>query len=416
MRHTKLVLGTITLMTTDAGITQSESRALFTPLTIRGTTIPLRAGVSPMCMYAATDGMVSDFHLAHLGRFALGGAALIIVEATAIEARGRISHHDLGIWEDSQLEGLRRVAGFLEANGSVPGIQLGHAGRKASVREPWFAGAPLDERDAAQGLAPWQAVGPSAIPAGPDWPLPHAMDEQEIAKSIQQWVEAAKRAAEAGFRFIELHGAHGYLLHSFLSPISNARTDQFGGDAERRMRYPLEVIRSVREALPENIILSYRVSAVDGVTEGGLTIDDVIAFAQHAVDAGVDVIDTSSGGISADRSTDTRVRRGFAFHADFARELKARTNAVVACVGFVVDPEQASRMVEEGDTDIVLLGREMLDNPNWVHHARRSHASDEFEHWDQRFGSALGPRLQTLQKLAESGETPLTRFAQYTSS
>lgn len=401
-------------MNTDAVTADTEARALFTPLTIRGTTLPLRAGVSPMCMYAATNGIVSDFHLAHLGRFALGGAGLVIVEATAIEARGRISHHDLGLWDDVQVEGMRRIAGFLEASGSVPGIQLGHAGRKASVREPWRAGAPLDESDAAQGLAPWETVGPSAIPAGPNWPVPHAMDEQEIGESIKQWVAAATRAVAAGFRFIELHGAHGYLLHSFLSPVSNTRTDAYGGDAERRMRYPLEVIGAIRAALPANVILSYRVSAVDGIAEGGLAIDDIVEFAQRAVDTGVDVIDTSSGGISADRSTDTRVRRGFAFHADFARELKARTNAVVACVGFIIDPEQASRLVEEGDTDIVLLGREMLDNPNWVHHARRVHASDEFEHWDRRFGAALEARQHSLRALAASGQTPLTRFAQYT--
>lgn len=391
-----------------------QHRALFAPLTIRGTTLPLRAGVSPMCMYASVDGMASDFHLAHLGRFALGGAGLVIVEATAIDPRGRISHHDLGIWKDEHLEGLSRIAALLEAQGSVPGIQLGHAGRRAAVREPWFAGAPLDESDARVGLAPWPVDGPSAIPAGPEgWQNPHELTLEEIAQSIEQWVDAARRAVKAGFRFIELHGAHGYLLHSFLSPISNTRTDAYGGDAQKRMRYPLEVIRAVREALGEELVLSYRVSAVDGAPEGGMTLDDVVEFARHAVLAGVDVIDTSSGGISADRSTDTRVRRGYSFHADFARELKAQTNAVVACVGFVVDPEQACRLIEEGDADIVLLGREMLDNPNWVHHARRSHATDEFDHWHPRFGSALGPRLRTIERLTESGETPLTRFAQH---
>ncbi|EMR00222.1 NADPH dehydrogenase NamA [Paeniglutamicibacter gangotriensis Lz1y] len=400
-------------MTIDACTANPPARALFSPLTIRGTTLPLRAGVSPMCMYAATDGYVSDFHLAHLGRFALGGAGLVIVEATAIEPRGRISHHDLGLWDDSHVEGMMRIAGFLETHGSVPGIQLGHAGRRASVREPWHAGAPLDATDAQAGTPPWQTVGPSALPAGPDWPVPHELSESEIAESIDQWAAAAQRAATAGFRFIELHGAHGYLLHSFLSPISNTRTDSYGGDAQRRMRYPLEVIRAIREAVPENVILSYRVSSVDGVLEGGLGIEDIVEFSRHAAAAGVDVIDTSSGGISTDRSSDTRVRRGFAFHADFAREIKANTDAIVACVGFIVDPEQASRMIEDEEADIVLLGREMLDNPNWVHHARRSLASDEFDHWDQRFGSALGPRLSSLQRLAESGETPLTRFEAY---
>ncbi|WP_427006155.1 NADH:flavin oxidoreductase/NADH oxidase [Pseudarthrobacter sp. H2] len=400
-------------MNNDVDPVQPETRALFAPLTIRGTTLQHRAGVSPMCMYAAADGMVDDFHLAHLGRFALGGAGLVIVEATAIDPRGRISHHDLGLWSDAQIDGMRRIAGFLSTHGAVPGIQLAHAGRRASVREPWFAGAPLDESDAAAGRAPWPVIGPSAIPAGPGWQVPSALDAHEIAESIGQWVAAAERAVAAGFRLIELHGAHGYLLHSFLSPVSNTRSDGYGGDAERRMHYPLEVIRAVRSALPESVILSYRVSAVDGVSEGGLTLDDVAEFARHAVAAGVDIIDTSSGGISVDRSTDTRVRRGFSFHADFSRQLKARTGAIVACVGLIVDPEQASRLIEAGDADIVLLGREMLDNPNWVHHARRSHAADEFDHWDPRFGSALGPRLRTLRRLAETGETPLTRFAQH---
>lgn len=400
-------------MTIDARTASTEDRALFTPLTIRGTTLPLRAGVSPMCMYAAVDGFASDFHLAHLGRFALGGAGLVIVEATAIEPRGRISHFDLGLWDDAHVEGMARIASLLDAHGSVPGIQLGHAGRRASVREPWHAGAPLDETDAQAGNPPWQTVGPSALPAGPNWPVPHELSEAEIAESVAQWASAARRAAEAGFRYIELHGAHGYLLHSFLSPISNTRTDGYGGDTAGRIRYPLEVIRAIRKAIGDEIILAYRVSSVDGVLDGGLGIEDIVEFSRHANAAGVDVIDTSSGGITTDRSSDTRVRRGFGFHADFARAIKAETDAVVACVGFIVDPEQASRMIEDQDADIVLLGREMLDNPNWVHHARRALATDELEHWDQRFGSALGPRLSTLQRLAESGETPLTRFEQY---
>ena len=384
--------------------------ALFTPLTIRGVTLRDRAGVSPMCMYSASDGMVDDFHLAHLGRFALGGAGLVIVEATAVEERGRISHHDLGLWKDEQLPGMRRLAAFLSAQGAVPGIQLGHAGRKASVREPWRAGAPLDASDADAGLAPWPVVAPSALPAGPGWPVPHELTADEVAETVTQWVAAAERAVAAGFRFIELHGAHGYLLHSFLSPVSNTRTDRYGGDTERRMRYPLEVIAAVRAVLPEDVILSYRLSAVDGVAEGGMEFDDLVEFARRAAAAGVDVVDTSSGGISADRSTDTRVRRGFAFHADFARELKRRSGALVACVGFILDPEQASALVAAGDAALVLLGREMLDNPNWVQHARRELDADEAGHWDVRFGSALMPRRRTLAQLAAAGETPMARF------
>ena len=392
--------------------TPASAPALFTPLSVRGTTLPNRAGVSPMCMYSATDGYANDFHLAHLGRFALGGAGLVIVEATAVEPRGRISHHDLGLWEDSQTPGLARIAEFLTTHGAVPGIQLAHAGRRASVREPWHAGAPLDESDAAAGLGPWPVVGPSPLPAGPGWPEPKELDAGEIRESIENWAAAAARAVEAGFKLIELHGAHGYLLHSFLSPVSNQRTDEYGGDSENRMRYPLEVIRAVRAAIPDDVLLSYRVSAVDGVLEGGMPFDAVVEFARRAGDSGVDLIDTSSGGISADRSVDTRVRRGFAFHADFARDLRQQTGMLVACVGFVVDPEQATRLIEEGSADVVLLGREMLDNPNWVQHARRQLGADEAQHWDQRFGSALTPRLRTLAQLDAAGETPLSRFEQ----
>lgn len=392
--------------------TPAGAPALFTPLSIRGTTLTNRAGVSPMCMYSATDGYANDFHLAHLGRFALGGAGLVIVEATAVDPRGRISHHDLGLWDDSQTPGLARIAEFLAAHQAVPGIQLAHAGRRASVREPWHAGAPLDESDAAAGLGPWPVVGPSPLPAGPGWPEPKELDTGEIRESIETWAAAAARAVEAGFKLIELHGAHGYLLHSFLSPVSNQRTDEYGGDAEKRMRYPLEVIRAVRAAVPDDVILSYRVSAVDGVLEGGMPFDAVVEFARRAGEAGIDLIDTSSGGISADRSVDTRVRRGFAFHADFARDLRQQTGMLVACVGFVVDPEQATRLIEEGSADIVLLGREMLDNPNWVQHARRQLGANEAQHWDQRFGSALTPRLRTLAQLDAAGETPLSRFEQ----
>lgn len=410
------MLGSVGVVNTDVDPASPAPAALFSPLTIRGTTLPNRVGVSPMCMYAASDGFVTDFHLVHLGRFALGGAGLVIVEATAIEPRGRISHHDLGLWSDAQIAGMRRLTDFLAEHGAVPGIQLGHAGRRASVREPWFDGAPLAgaAHDADTVLGSWPVVGPSALAAGPGFPVPIELDTDAIAASIELWAAAAQRAAAAGFRLIELHGAHGYLLHSFLSPISNTRSDGYGGSAERRMRYPLEVIAAVRAAIPDDVVLAYRVSAVDGVASGGLSVEDVAEFSRHAVAAGVDLIDTSSGGISTDRSTDSRVRRGFSFHADFARQLREATapsGATVACVGLIVDPVQASLLIERGETDLVLLGREMLDDPNWVHHARRSTAIDEFEHWHVRYGSALGPRLRTMARLAESGETPLTRFA-----
>ena len=382
---------------------------LFSPLTLRSVTLPNRIGVSPMCMYASRDGVVTDFHVAHLGRFALGGAGLVIAEATAVHPRGRISPFDAGLWSDEHVPGWRRVAEVVHAAGAVPGIQLGHAGRRAAVREPWRAGAPLDESDAAAGHSPWPLDAPSAIPAGPGHAEPTALTTADIARSVQDWHDAAARAVAAGFRFVELHGAHGYLLHSFLSPVSNHRTDAYGGGLPNRLRYPREVVSAVRAAIGDSIPLSFRLSAVDGVT-GGLGIDDTVEIAGVLSAEGVDLVDTSSGGITTDRSTDTRVRRGFAFHADFSRRVRAEAGVPTATVGLVVEPLQAERLLDNGDADIVLLGREMLDDPNWPHHARAALGDDRYDAWDVRFGSALGPRAKTLARLAAAGETPLSRF------
>lgn len=382
---------------------------LFHPLDVRTVTLPNRIGVSPMCMYACTDGEVGDFHIAHLGRFALGGAGVVIAEATAVAAEGRISHGDAGIWDDAHIAGWSRIAGVVADAGAIPGIQLGHAGRRAAVREPWRAGAPLDDQDAAAGAGPWPIVGPSALAAGPGHQTPAQMTVDDIERSVQEWHDAAARAVRAGFRFFELHGAHGYLLHSFLSPVSNTRDDAYGGSPTARLRYPLEVVAAVRDALGDGLPLSYRISTVDGI-DGGLDLDDMVEVSRHLAAAGVDIIDTSSGGITTDRSSDTRIRRGFAFHADFSRRIRREADVLTATVGFVIDPEQASLLIERGDADLVLLGRQMLDDPNWAHHARLALGDESHASWDVRFGSALGPRHRTLARLAAAGETPLNRF------
>ncbi|WP_136025706.1 NADH:flavin oxidoreductase/NADH oxidase [Microbacterium sp. K19] len=383
--------------------------SLFSPLTLRDVTLPNRVGISPMCMYASRDGLVADFHVAHLGRFALGGAGLVIAEATAVHPHGRISPFDTGLWSDEQIPGWRRVTALVAASGSVPGVQLGHAGRRAAVREPWRAGAPLDDEDASAGFGPWPLVAPSALSAGPGHAVPAALTTAQIARSVQDWHDAAARAVAAGFRFVELHGAHGYLLHSFLSPVSNRRTDHYGGSPENRLRYPLEVVAAVRDAIGGGVPLSFRISSVDGA-EGGLGIDETVEVARRLATAGVDVIDTSSGGITTDRTVDTRIRRGFAFHADFSRRIRDEVGVRTATVGLVVDPEQAARLIHDGDSDLVLLGRQALDDPNWPHHARIALGDDTHESWDVRFGSALGPRARTLARLAAAGETPLSRF------
>ncbi|WP_036283672.1 NADH:flavin oxidoreductase/NADH oxidase [Microbacterium luticocti] len=381
---------------------------LFSPLTLRGVTLPNRIGVSPMCMYSCDDGAVTDFHIAHLGRFALGGAGLVIAEATAVDPIGRISHRDAGLYRDDLVEGWARVARVVEDAGAVAGIQLSHAGRRACVREPWNAGAPVTGDDGSQ-RTPWRTVGPSPIAAGPGFPVPDALDEKGITASVHAWRDAAARAVRAGFRYIELHGAHGYLLHEFLSPLANHRTDRYGGSAEKRMRYPLEVVSAVRAAIGPGVVLAYRVSAVDGVP-GGLTLDDTVAFAQRLAAAGVDVVDTSSGGISTDHRVETRVRRGYAFHADFSRRVRKDVDVAVATVGMVVDPHQAGLLVERGDADLVLVGRQLLDDPNWAHHARKALSAGGYGDWDVRHGHALAGRARAISRLAEQGETPMSRF------
>lgn len=381
---------------------------VFDPLRLRGVEIPNRVMVSPMCMYAAVDGVASDYHLVHLGRFALGGAGLVVVEATGITAQGRISHDDLGLWNDEQAAALARIATFLRSHSTVAGIQLSHAGRKASSTPPWEGGQPLVGADTT-GRLPWAVVGPSPISAGPGWPVPHELSELEIAESVQAWVDAAVRARAAGFEVIELHGAHGYLLHSFLSPVSNVRTDRYGGGLEGRMRYPLEVARSVRAAIGDEAALFYRISATDGV-DGGLTLEDSIVFARALGEAGVDLIDVSSGGIVTDRAVDTRVRRGFAFHAPFSGPLRRATRLPVATVGLIVDAHQAQAIIEHGDADLVALGREMLHDPNWAHHARASLGLEDWERWHREAAWALAARHNSMTRLAEAGETPMTRY------
>lgn len=387
----------------------NQPRALFTPLKLRDVELPNRIGVSPMCMYASEDGFANDFHIAHLGRFAMGGAGLVVAEGTSIAPEGRISAPDLGIWKDEHVPPLARVAALIKNQGAVPGIQLAHAGRRAAVREPWLGGVPLDESDAETGTPPWEVVGPSPIAVGPGHQTPRELSEAEIEDLVVKFAQGARRAVEAGFDLIDIHGAHGYLLHSFLSPLANQRDDDWGGDEERRMRFPLEVVRAVRREIGDRALL-YRVSTVDGYP-GGLDLDDVIAFCKLAREAGVDLIDVSSGGISTDRSTDTRVRRRYGFHADFSREIRSATKGPVASVGLIVDPEQAAQLVEQQDADLVFLGREMLANPSWALHAEVELGADLPLRGDVRINWPLAPRRGVFAKLAEEGDSPLRRFS-----
>jgi 2,4-dienoyl-CoA reductase-like NADH-dependent reductase (Old Yellow Enzyme family) len=336
---------------------------LLTPFTVRGLTLKNRIVVSPMCQYSAVDGLVNDWHLVHLGRFAIGGAALVFVEATGVEARGRISPGDTGIWNDAQARALSRIAEFLKANGAAAGIQLAHAGRKASSRRPWHGRGALTAEDAAKGEPPWETLAPSAIPFDETYDTPKAMTTADMAEVIVAFREAARRAYDAGFDVVEVHAAHGYLLHEFLSPLSNHRNDEYGGDIEGRMRFPLEVIETVRAVWPMNRPLFLRVSSVDHV-EGGITLSDTVAFAKAAKALGVDVVDCSSGG-----NTPANIPLSPGYQVPYAAAVRQQAEIATMAVGLILDAALAQSIVADGKADLVALARPALDDPNFAIHA-----------------------------------------------
>lgn len=328
---------------------------LFEPLTIRGATLRNRIVVSPMCQYSAEDGFAGDWHLVHLGSRAIGGAGSVIVEATAVEERGRISPGDLGIWKDAHIEPLLRITRFCREYGALPGIQLAHAGRKASTEVPWRGGKPLPAE-----AGGWQTVAPSAIPFDAGYPSPRELSLEEIRRIVKAFADAAVRAREAGFELIELHGAHGYLLHEFLSPLSNRRTDEYGGSLENRTRIVREVVQAVRRTWPERLPLFLRISASDWA-EGGWTLDDSVELARMVAPLGVDLIDNSSGGLVPYAKIE--VRPGY--QVPFAREIRQKTGLKTGAVGMITDPEQAEAILQDGSADLIVMAREFLREPYW---------------------------------------------------
>ena len=340
-----------------------SSPVLLSPFTLGDLTLKNRLVVSPMCQYSAIDGVVTDWHLVHLGRFALGGAALVFVEATGVEARGRISPGDVGIWNDDQARGLARIADFLKANGAAAGIQLAHAGRKASTRRPWDGGGELTAEDAAKGEPAWETLAPSAVPFADNYPLPKAMSPADMAEVIVAFREATRRALDAGFDVVEIHAAHGYLLHEFLSPLSNFRNDEYGGDLAGRMKFPLEVVETVRAVWPKGRPLFLRVSSVD-YSDGGVTIEDTAAFAKAAKALGVDVVDCSSGGNTA---APPKLRPGY--QVLFAEAVRKGAGIATMAVGLILDAALAEEIVAGGKADLVALARPALEDPNFAIHA-----------------------------------------------
>jgi 2,4-dienoyl-CoA reductase-like NADH-dependent reductase (Old Yellow Enzyme family) len=337
--------------------------ALFTPLAIRGVTLPNRIAVSPMCEYSSEDGFATDWHLVHLGSRAVGGAGLVLTEATAVEVDGRITAGDLGLWKDEHIPMLRRIAAFLKSQGSVPGIQLAHAGRKASTRVPWEGGAAI----APGAPGGWQAMAPSPVPFREGDPVPHELTAGEIGRIVEAFAAATRRAIEAGFEVIEIHAAHGYLLHEFLSPLSNFRRDQYCGSLENNARIVLDVVRAVRGAMGPTLPLFMRISATDW-TEGGWTLDDSVALARLVKPVGVDLIDASSGGNVA--SAKIPLEPGY--QVPFAERIRRETEMRTGAVGLITTAEQAEAIVGSGQADLVLLARELLRDPYFPMHAAQT--------------------------------------------
>ncbi len=374
---------------------------LFEPIALREVRARNRIVVSPMCQYSANDGHVTDWHLVHLGKFAQGGAGIVFMEATAVEARGRITHGDTGIWSDAHVAGLQRVSSFVKSQGAVPAIQLAHAGRKASMARPWYGNGPLTQADLARGDKPWQIVAPSDTSIGDEWLKPKAMDKRELEEVKDAFVAAAKRAHQAGFEIVELHAAHGYLLHTFLSPLSNQRKDEYGGSRETRMRFPLEVAQAVRAAWPAQKPLFLRVSSIDDV-EGGWSLEDTIAFAKELKELGVDVIDCSSGGIlgSATAATKTLLKRVPGFQIPFAERIRKEAGVKTMAVGLILTAQQAEDALRNESADLIAVGREALYDPNWPVHAALALGVDpEYAHWPQQYGWWLTRRDGLLKKL-----------------
>lgn len=336
---------------------------LFTPISLRGLELSNRIVVAPMCQYTATDGTVGDWHIMHLGQFAVSGAGLLFVEATGVEPEGRITPGCVGLWSDENEAALKRVVDFCKRYGNVPvGIQLAHAGRKASTNLPWLGGKPLAANEGA-----WRTVAPSAVPFFDGWHTPEAADAAALARIKAAFVQATVRAARIGFEALEIHAAHGYLLHQFLSPLSNVRTDGYGGGRAGRMRFPLEVFEAVRAVWPKDKPLGLRVSATDWV-DGAWAIEDTVAFAQELKTLGCDFIDVSSGGSSPKQ----KIPVGPGYQTPFAAEIRRQAGLPAMAVGKITDPLQAEHIVATGQADMVALARGMLYDPHWVWHAAQA--------------------------------------------
>lgn len=368
---------------------------LFAPLTLRSLTLPNRIVVSPMCEYSSDDGFANDWHLVHLGSRAVGGAGLILTEAAGVSPEARISPWDLGIWKDEHIPGLARVTEFLHRHGAHAGIQLAHAGRKSSMSRPWEKTRTIPSSEGG-----WQTVAPSAIRFSDDFPLPSALDRAGLDKIIADFVTAAHRAHAAGFDVIELHGAHGYLLHQFLSPLSNQRTDEYGGSFDNRVRFPLEIVRAVRRAWPTQLPLFLRISSTDWTPDTlgpSWDLPQTVAFAHLLKQEGVDLIDCSSGG----NHPGQQIPIGPGYQVAFAEAVRREATIATGAVGMISQSAQADQIIRSGQADVVLLAREMLRDPYWPLRAARE--LNQETPWPVQYARAAGSRTPARQPV-----TPLT--------
>jgi 2,4-dienoyl-CoA reductase-like NADH-dependent reductase (Old Yellow Enzyme family) len=363
---------------------------LFEPFSVRGLTLKNRLVVPPMVHYRCDPGNTcGTFHVVHLGRYALGGFGLVFVEATGVEEVGLINEHDLGIWNDAQAESFEPLIAFMKRQGTAIGIQLAHGGRKASSQTAMQGMGPLTEENLKAGAKLWQPVGPTAEPVAKGWLTPRQLTTAECRAMVGTWAAAAKRAVAAGFDVIEIHAAHGYLLASFLSPVSNTRNDEYGGDRAGRMRLPLEIAEAVRREMPAAMPLFLRVSSVDGTKEGW-NMDDTVAFARELKLRGVDVIDCSSGGISG-AATAAQVQRSLGFQVPFAEGVRNEADIPTMAVGIILEAQQAEAILRNGHADLIAIGRQSQFNPNIaLHWAHDLGINSRFEDWSPEYGWWLG--------------------------
>lgn len=340
-----------------------ELHRLFEPVAIRGLTLRNRLVVSPMATYSAQDGFSTDFHVQHVGKLAAGGAGLVFVEQSSVSLQARITHGCLGIWDDAHVDGLRRLVDLIHGFGAAAALQIAHSGRKGSAQRPWEGGGPLGDADvAARAEGPWPIAAPSALPFDAGWPSPQEMTQAQIDQVVQDYTRAFERALAAGFDVIELHCAHGYLMHSFLSPLGNQRTDEWGGSRENRMRLPLRIAGEMRQVWPSHLPCFVRLSSVDGV-DVGWTLDDSVAFARGLKALGIDVIDCSSGGFKLP-SDQSLVARTPGFQLPFSERIREEAEIMTMGVGLIRTGEFAELVLEDGKADLVAMGRELLWNPN----------------------------------------------------